>query len=780
LSTNTALKNLYCSANKITSLDVTTNLDLIVLDCASNKITNLDVSQNGALNYFFCNDNLLTSLNITGATSLLEFSCYNNQLTTLDLITNVNVTAVNCGFNKITNLDLTQNIALEYFSCNDNLLTLVNLRNGKNTLLNSEALNMTNNPNLTCILVDVVAYSNTNWSTKKDSGANYKKTCIDRYTLIPDLNFENALIEKGIDSGTPDGRVLTDNVELVTILDVSKSNIYSTTKITSLTGIQDFENLTGLDCSRNALTTLDLSKNKALVSFYCGQNDPLETINLQNGNNKLWSAGSLNLRAGPSLYCILVDDVEYSNTNWMQNKESFVNFSSVCGVPQYTLIPDAAFEKDLIEKNRVDAVLDGKVLTACIAACERLSLSTNLITDLTGLRDFTSLTYIYAVSDKIDATNYWSKLTTIDLSQCPLLDEFYGKGNQFKTIDFSNNPKLRVINLESNPLTTLDVSHNLVLETLNCKDNKLTSLDVSANVALTRFTCASNKLTSLNLKNGKNELLITASINFTNNPTLSCIQVDDLAYSNTNWVIKKDATAFYTELDCSSITTIPDSKFEDKLIALNIDADGKNGFVVTSSINMLKTLDVSLAEITNLTGIQSFEQLETLNCSGNSYTSLDFSKNTTLKTLDVSKNAKLETIDLRNGKNALLTTVDFKTNSVLSCVLVDNATYATTTWSAFKDANVTFSEDCSKLGTAEQVFHALSIYPNPTNGQLNIDNVVLEKATVYDALGKLVKSVTFQSGANNNTLDLSGMTKGIYFVYLQSEGANTARKIVVE
>ena len=43
------------------------------------------------------------------------------------------------------------------------------------------------------------------------------------------------------------------------------------------------------------------------------------------------------------------------------------------------------------------------------------------------------------------------------------------------------------------------------------------------------------------------------------------------------------------------------------------------------------------------------------------------------------------------------------------------------------------------------VFGKMSIYPNPTKRELHIDNVTLEKATVYDALGKLVQSACFES-----------------------------------
>jgi hypothetical protein len=51
-----------------------------------------------------------------------------------------------------------------------------------------------------------------------------------QYTLIPDVNFEKALIDQGIDSGAIDGKVLTTNVIGITFLNVENSNI------TSLTG----------------------------------------------------------------------------------------------------------------------------------------------------------------------------------------------------------------------------------------------------------------------------------------------------------------------------------------------------------------------------------------------------------------------------------------------------------------------------------------------------------------------------------------------------------------
>ncbi|MDN6280424.1 MAG: hypothetical protein L0J45_05415 [Psychroflexus sp.] len=55
-----------------------------------------------------------------------------------------------------------------------------------------------------------------------------------QYTEIPDPNFEQALIDLGLDNSL-NGLVITANIEDVTSLDVNSMNI------TDLTGIEDFQ-----------------------------------------------------------------------------------------------------------------------------------------------------------------------------------------------------------------------------------------------------------------------------------------------------------------------------------------------------------------------------------------------------------------------------------------------------------------------------------------------------------------------------------------------------------
>ena len=70
------------------------------LDCAVNQLTSLDVSQNTALTFLNCNYNQLTSLDVSKNTALTDLDCAVNQLTSLDLTKNTALTRLDCGGNK--------------------------------------------------------------------------------------------------------------------------------------------------------------------------------------------------------------------------------------------------------------------------------------------------------------------------------------------------------------------------------------------------------------------------------------------------------------------------------------------------------------------------------------------------------------------------------------------------------------------------------------------------------------------------------------------------------
>jgi hypothetical protein len=133
------------------------------LNCRINQLTSLDVSNNTALEVLYFSDNQLTSIDVSNHTALTELHCFYNQLTSLDVSNNTALAYLLCGHNQLTSLDVSNNTALFSFLCNNNnQLTSLDVRNGNNT--NMPYFNALDNPNITCIDVDDVNYSTTNWT----------------------------------------------------------------------------------------------------------------------------------------------------------------------------------------------------------------------------------------------------------------------------------------------------------------------------------------------------------------------------------------------------------------------------------------------------------------------------------------------------------------------------------------------------------------------------------------------------------------------------------------
>ncbi|MDE7373795.1 MAG: hypothetical protein K2M86_00460, partial [Odoribacter sp.] len=115
----TALTELECNNNQLTTLDVSKNTKLRSLQCYLNQLTTLDISQNTALLQLECYINQLTMLDVSKNTALMYLTCHCNQLTTLDVSKNTTLKDLLCGTNNLTTLDISKNTALTRLSCDD-------------------------------------------------------------------------------------------------------------------------------------------------------------------------------------------------------------------------------------------------------------------------------------------------------------------------------------------------------------------------------------------------------------------------------------------------------------------------------------------------------------------------------------------------------------------------------------------------------------------------------------------------------------------------------------
>ena len=265
----------------------------------------------------------------------------------------------------------------------------------------------------------------------------------------------------------------------------------------------------------------------------------------------------------------------------------------------------------------------------------------------------------------------------------------------------------------------------------------------------------------------------------------------------------------------AQITLIPDSGFEQALIDLGIDSDGIiNGQVLTIDIEGVIILDVNYSNIQDLTGIEDFAALEILDVSGNELIALNVSSNIELKELycnsqqgafsmyftelDLSQNinlevlycenlAYLENLNLKNGNNQILTvelSCEFEGNpcelSELYCVQVDDESAANNneppynTW--FIQANFIYSEDCS-LSIPALLEDRFIIYPNPTTNLLTIqnqNNLKIDSVSLYDTLGRKV----MESNEATESMDVSNLTAGVYFIHITTDRGIETKKII--
>jgi gliding motility-associated-like protein len=239
-----------------------------------------------------------------------------------------------------------------------------------------------------------------------------------QYTLIPDANFEQALINLGIDNGAIDGKVLTMNIRNQIGLQVSGK------KISDLTGIQDFLALTSLDCNDNNLTNLDVSNNTSLWSLGCS-------------SNQLTS-----LKINASLTALYCPSNQLTSLDVSKNKSLFgLNCS-------------------------------GNLLTS-------LDVSKNtLLTDLyTSYNNLTNLD----VTKNTKLSILWcssNQLTSIDITKNIALTGLDIGKNQLTNLDFTKNKLLNYLYCPNNQITILDISKNTSLNSLWCNSNQLTTLNL--------------------------------------------------------------------------------------------------------------------------------------------------------------------------------------------------------------------------------------------------------------------------------------------------------------
>jgi Leucine-rich repeat (LRR) protein len=294
-----------------------------------------------------------------------------------------------------------------------------------------------------------------------------------QYTFIPDPNFEQALINLGYDNNL-DGQVLTNNINTIDSLPLSGLTI------SNLTGINNFSALEFLDCESCELTTIDLTNNSNL-----------KYVNLITNFLTLVNVNGLDFLTTLTLSSNQLSNIDVSTNTSLQNLDISYNLISNINVQGNSSLLSLDCSNNLLTT---------------------LNLSNNLL-----------------LENLVCGNNSISSLNLSALSSLVNLNCMY---NQLTTLDVSQNQSLTVVNSIHNNLSTVDINGSMSLQTISFDFNQISELNCSGTPQLKQLSMYSNNLNCLNIKNGNytnwNNLAIQ------NNPSLSCIQVDDAVWASSN------------------------------------------------------------------------------------------------------------------------------------------------------------------------------------------------------------------------------------------------------
>ena len=239
-------------------------------------------------------------------------------------------------------------------------------------------------------------------------------------TFVPDDNFEQALIDLGLDTAPLNNFVPTENIIGITSLNIREKNILD------LTGIEDFTALSILDCSTNKLNAIDVSKNTNLTELYVFDNE----------------LTNLDVSTLPDLKILWCHNNLISVVNTNQNPDLI---SLVC------------------RNNRLETLNVTKNPELVVLAFENNEIS-NI--------DLSNNSFL----GRLQAGR--NLLTSLDVAQNINLSYISCEENNINSLETINNLNLSTLICYSNNISELDLSRNASLTVLDCNNNNLCRLNL--------------------------------------------------------------------------------------------------------------------------------------------------------------------------------------------------------------------------------------------------------------------------------------------------------------
>ena len=609
---------------------------------------------------------------------------------------------------------------------------------------------------------------------------------------IQDPNFEQALIDLNIDNSL-NGQVQLDAIDSLTSLDVSGKNIVNFNGIQNFTSldtlkasnnqlsfidVSDLDSLKFLDASSNNLSDfalnssieelkfqhnqlefVDLSNFGNLVTIILNDNN-LKELNIKNGNNLNYVNGhlegiSVNFNNNPLLECIKVDNIFYMY---------------------------------VFHENKIDLGNTIYSEVDCVSYCDFPTTAPNdFLTGTFIIRDKKLPSYYY------DDTYHYP----IDfLGQSQLRDIYIGNSSEERWFPARTFPNLLAFGPDDFPNDTIRLNLKCDRVNMNYRPALQTNYQFNSyyeNIRYKHVTPNDNYVTSIDPISDKKDFVI----NYRASP-----------FNTQSDTIIVDRIGSFELLKISDSYVVNDTNFEQKLIELGHDhnLDGK---IWADNIYDVKQLDLENENISDLTGIEGFRILETLNVSNNNIANLNLDNNYHLKELKVNNNnltaLNLEahqSLEKLQAENNNLTTLNIKNNHNdnfepnttndenfnllnnpnLNCIDVSDENHMNTHFSNYIDASADFSEiPCETMNIAS-FDNQFRIYPNPANSIINVkmnDQSTLDKIEVFNLNGRKISRKKINADNKSIQFDVINLSSGLYFIKLSNNQSKTFTKKLI-
>jgi len=387
-------------------------------------------------------------------------------------------------------------------------------------------------------------------------------------------------------------------------------------------------------------------------------------------------------------------------------------------------------------------------------------------------------------SGETDTLRATSSGGTLEWYSEPALTNLVASGNSFITPSLTSNTDYYVIEKDGNGCQSdIETVSAILLSALTGTNTTTICANDSVVINVTTYNAANPTGTEVfeNVSANGCDSTVTINLNVlsaltgTNNTTI-CANDSVVINGTTYNAANPTGTEVFSNIgsnNCDSTVTV----------ALNVlpELTGTNNTTICANDSVV--INGTTYNAVNPTGIEVFENVSANGCDSTVTVNLtvlpaiDITVTNSAPTLSANAtSATYQWLDCANGDTAIIGA----TNS--SYTVTTNGSYAAVvTQNGCTDTSACISVTVTGLTNASLSTDNYNVYPNPTKGIFTIDVPEVKKNTsiaVYDMLGKVI--VSKNATSTTTKIDLSGNTKGVYFINIQFEDEKIVRKVILQ